>query len=198
MISQIGVLFIIFLLVLMTCVIFVKRKPQQMENFTTPVAVNVPAANNEKGKLFYVGNRRPEVPDVPIVSDKGEYEFRKPQWLYDGVWGEKCELDGKGYERCDWREKDANFPLDKKGYVYGGDTFFHLPERRIPIGGHVVKEPDCPASAKMYDNGPTYEENMKNNAPVYLQTPDMEDVLGFVPQDNNNFMELPPPKVASF
>ena len=198
MISQIAVLFVIFLLVLMTSVIFVKRKPNQMENFTTPVAVNIPAANNEDGNLFYVGNRRPFVPDVPIVSDKGKYEFRKPQWLYDGVWGEKCKLDGKGYERCDWMEQDANFPLDKVGYVYGGDTFFHLPERNIPIGGQVVKEPDCPASAKMYDNGPTYEENMKNNVPVYLQTPDMEDVLGFVPQDNNNIMELPPPKVASF
>ena len=198
MISQIAVLFIIFLLVLMTSVIFVMRKPKQMENFTTPVAVNVPAANNEDGKLFYVGNKKPEVPDVPIVSDKGEYEFRKPQWLYDGVWGERCRLDGRGYERCDWREQDANFPLDKTGYVYGTDTFFHLPEKRIPIGGQVKRGPECPASSKMYDNGLTYEQNMIENGPVYMARPDVEDVLGFVPKDNNNFLKLPLPKVASF
>lgn len=193
-------LFIIFLLLLFTTVISVimRRRGVQMENFTTPTAVNVPAANNLDGQPFFVGNRKPELPENPIVSDNGRYMFRKPQLLYDGVWGESCRLNGRGMETCDWGERDANFPLDKSGLVYGANKFFHLPEKKLKMGENIVSPPDCPASAKMYDNGLTYEENMEVNAPVYLQTPDMEDILGFVPKDNNNFMRLPPPRVASF
>lgn len=199
MFSQISVLLIIFLLLLFTSVMFVMvRRRGITENFTTPTAVNVPAANNLEGKPFYVGNRKPEKPETPIVSKEGVYRFRKPQLLYDGVWGENCNLNGEGMETCDWEQKDANFPLDKSGLVYGADKFFHLPEKKLKMGEDIVSPPDCPANAKMYDNGPTYEENMVENAPVYLQTPDMEDILGFVPKDNNNFMTLPPPRVASF
>lgn len=200
MLSQITLLFIIFMLLLFTSVIFVLIRgcKKRIENFTTPTAVNVPAANNLDGKMFYVGNRIPEKPEREIVSDIGEYMFRKPELLYDGVWGENCRLDGEGMEKCDWMEKDANFPLDKKGFSYGADKFFHMPEKKLKIGERVINPPDCPASAKMYDNGLTYEQNMVENAPVYLQTPDMEDILGFVPKNNNNFMGLPPPRIASF
>jgi hypothetical protein len=196
MLTQLSLLFIIFILLIFTIVVFFSRR-KAMENFTTPTAVNVPAANNTDGLPFYVGNDEPMKPEDPIVSSEGLYRFRKPQLLYDGVWGEKCELNGKGDEICDWKVTSSNYPLDKKDMVYGTNTFFHLPEKELPMNGAVISPPDCPATAKMYDNGPTYEEYQKINPPVYLNKPDIEDILGFYPKNNNNMVELPPPKIGN-
>ena len=196
MLVQISLLFIIFLVLLSTVVLSILKK-QKIENFTTPTAVNVPAANHTEGKPFFVGNRLPENPFPSLAPNGGKYTFRKAELLYDGVWGEKCQ-NRVGFETCDWKPTDANFPLDKKGYNYGANHFFNTPEIQLKPNEEVAAPPECPANSNMYDNGPTYEENNKINPPVYLQTPDLEDVLGFTPQNNNNFLKLPLPQIANF
>ena len=195
MISPIAVLFIIFLLLLTTFFVWaIKSKyGKTQENFTTPTALNAPVGTNLEGKDFLVGNRYPMRPDPPIVAQNAKVEFRKPQWLYDGIWGEKCELDGEGFERCNWENTSAYYPLDKKGFSYGADKFFHGPAKRMAIGEQIVSPPDCPANAPMNDSGITYQEAYEQNPPIYLAKPTLEDIYGFNPlvQDNNLY-QYPP------
>jgi len=192
MLTQISLIFIVFLLLLSTVFVFVRPRQDNFEHFKLPTqtAANIPAQNNERGKPFYVGNRHPEIEDKPIAPTHGKYEFRKQQLLYDGVWGENCLIDTQGYERCDWKESNSNYPLNKKGLTYGANKFFQEP-KRLNIGEQIVSPPDCPITAKMYREGPTYLENAIQNPPIYLKKPDQEDVLGFPPQDNNLYWNHP-------
>jgi len=190
MISQIALIFIVFLILLSTILIFINKK-QTKEDFKLPTQVpaNVPAMLNTEGKTFYVGNSENEVPDEPIVESEGKYQFRKPQLLYDGVWGENCELDGKGGMACNWKAMSGNCPLDKGDLVYGTDKFFQTPKK----WGTIISPPDCPVTAKMYPNGPTYLENARRNPPMFLDKPTVEDILGFDPatQDNTLYWNHP-------
>lgn len=191
MISQIALIFIVFLLLLTTVLVFINKKTQTKEDFKLPtqVAANVPAGNNTKGKDFYVGNDINEVPDEPIVESEGKYQFRKQQLLYDGVWGEDCKLDGQGGMKCDWKEMSGTCPLNKENLVYGTDQFFQEPKKY----GKFISPPDCPITAKMYPNGPTYMENARINPPMFLDKPTVEDILGFDPatQDNTLYWNHP-------
>ena len=196
MLAQVSLIFVIFLLLLTTVVLsLLKRKP--IENFTTPTAVNVPAANNTIGKPFYVGNREPEQPYPNLAPTSGEYMFRKSELLYDGVWGEKCKTNN-GFEKCNWNPTNANYPLKKENLNYGANHFFNYPEIQLKPNEEVAEPPECPANSNMYDGGPTYEAYNKENPAIYLQTPDVEDNLGFTPQNNNNFIELPKPQIGKF
>jgi len=194
MISQISLIFILFIILLSTVFVFIKKNPTFKENFDLPtqVAANVPAMNNTKGNNFFVGNLEPELKDNPIVESKGFYQFMKPQLLYDGVWGEQCKLNGKGEMKCDWEVKDANCPLDDAELVYGTNKFFQNP-RKLGMGDEIIQEPDCKMTDKMYQNGPTYLENNIRNPPMYLSKPSAEDILGFDPakQDNNLYWDKP-------
>lgn len=191
MLSSISLIFIIFLILLSTLIIFTTKNTVR-ENFKLPVqvAANVPAMSNTEGKKFYVGNNFSEVPDIPIVSSEGKYEFRKMELLYDGVWGEDCKLDGNGNERCDWKVKSGECPLEDNKLKYGTDNFFNTP-KRLEMGQSIVSPPDCPITAKMYYQGPTYIENQFENPPIYLDKPDTEDILGFPPQDNELYWDKP-------
>lgn len=190
MLSQISLIFILFIILLSTVLIFTRNRTQENFDLPTQTAANVPAMLHTKGKDFYVGNIVPEANDVPIVSPHGKYEFRKMQLLYDGVWGEKCALDGRGNENCNWEVMDGNCPLGKDGLSYGGDKYFHNPIKVLRMGEKVVKPPECPINMKMYRDGPTYEENMINNPPIYLEKPTMEDILGFPEQDNEIYFPM--------
>lgn len=192
MLSQIALIFILFIILLSTVLIFVKDKPNEQENFELPtqVAANVPAMNNTEGNSFFVGNEAPEKPDQPIVSSNGLVEFRKMQLLYDGVWGESCKLDGDGNMNCDWKPMNSNCPLEKDGLIYGTDNFFQNP-KRLAIGEQKVSPPDCPITSKMYYKGPTYIENVLENPPIYLHEPTIEDITGIPPQDNNLYWNKP-------
>jgi len=180
----ISCLFIIFILLIFTIVIFYTRKNKTtLESFTTPTAINVPAANNLDGKPFFVGNRYPMRPNEPIVETSGKYEFKKMKLLYDGVWGEKCYLDGRGMEKCDWDEKN------RECGKYGTDHFFHLPEKKLDMGEVVVSPPECRKSRCQKKKAKDF---------YYLEEPSFEDVFGFVPQSNRLEMDLPPPVVSTF
>jgi len=143
------IVFIFLIFILFFLVIYKKHSKTTQENFTTPTALNVPngGPNGLDGKPFFVGNKIPELKDEPIVATSAKVEFRKPQLLYDGIWGEKCELDGKGFGTCDWKFTYSNYPLDKPGFSYGADSFFHMPLKRMRIGEEIVSPPDCPADA---------------------------------------------------
>lgn len=177
----ISCIFIIFILLIFTIVIYYSKQQKAIESFTTPTAVNVPAGggNQLDGKSFLVGNRYPVKPEEPIVETNGKYQFKKMQLLYDGVWGEKCYLDGQGLERCDWSDKNRQFGK------YGTDHFFNLPEKRLEEGEVVVSPPECGGGGKCQDY-------------YYLEKPGFEDVFGFVPQNNRDELSLPLPILASF
>ncbi len=66
----ISCLFIIFILLMFTIVIFyTKTDKNTVESFTTPTAVNVPAGGpKQDGAPFLVGNRYPMHPEEPIVE----------------------------------------------------------------------------------------------------------------------------------
>jgi len=179
----ISCIFIIFILLVFTIVIFyAKTNKKTVESFTTPTAVNVPAGSaNQEGAPFFVGNRNPMRPEEPIVESNGKYEFKKMKLLYDGVWGEKCYLDGRGLEKCDWSDKNRQFGK------YGTDNFFHLPEKKLEEGEVVVSPPECRKSGCK-----------KAKDFFYLEQPGFEDVFGFVPQSNSLEMNLPLPALASF
>ena len=186
MIKQLALIFIFFVLLLCIFLVY-NRKTHENFELPTQTAVNVPPINNES--KFYVGNKNAEIPDEPIVSETGKYEFRKQELLYDGVWGERCKLDGDGNQSCDWKETSGNYPLNKKNLIYGTNKFFNNPEKKLEIGEVIVSKPDCPITAKMYDNGPTYLEHNRINPPFYLNEPSMEDILGFPKQDNELYWD---------
>ena len=166
-----------------TIVIFYTRTNNTIkESFTTPTAVNVPAgAAKLEGAPFLVGNRYPMRPEEPIVESNGTFEFKKMKLLYDGVWGEKCYLDGRGLEKCDWDDKN------REPGKYGTNHFFDLPEKKLDMGEVVVSPPECRKS------------NCKKAKDFfYLEQPGFEDVFGFVPQSNRLEIDLPPPALASF
>jgi hypothetical protein len=190
MLSAISLIFIIFIVLLSTVVMFTRVPVNEHFNLPVQKAANVPAMLHTEGKNFYVGNKVDEVPDEPIVSSTGKYEFRKMQLLYDGVWGEKCGLDGKGNERCDWEVMSGECPLDKEDLKYGANHFFQE-QKRLAMGQKVVSPPDCPITSKMYYKGPTYLENQMENPPIYLEQPSAEDILGFPPQDNELYWDKP-------
>ncbi len=192
MLTQISLIFIVFILLLSTVLIYVKPNRIQQENFYLPTqtAANVPAQNNTRGKKFFVGNTEPEPEDIPIAPDNAKYEFRKQQLLYDGVWGENCKIDNQGFEKCDWEVMSGNFPLNKEGLTYGANHFFQDP-KRLAIGQQIESPPDCPITAKMYADGPTYLEHNLLNPPIYLNSPKQEDILGFPPQDNRLYWDKP-------
>ena len=178
-------LFIIFILLIFTIVIFYTRTNKiTKESFTTPTAVNIPAgAATLEGTPFLVGNRYPMRPEEPIVESSGKYEFKKMKLLYDGVWGEKCYLDGRGLEKCDWDDKN------RQPGKYGTNHFFDLPEKKLEIGEVVISPPECRKSSS---------QKRKEKDYCYLKEPSFEDVFGFVPQSNRLEMDLPPPVVSTF
>ena len=180
----ISCLFIIFILLILTIVVFYTRTNKAtVEPFTTPTAINVPAgAPIQEGSPFLVGNRYPMRPEEPIVESSGTYEFKKMKLLYDGVWGEKCYLDGRGLEKCDWDDKN------RQPGKYGTDHFFDLPEKSLEQGEVVVSPPECRKSGC----------KRKNNDFYYLEKPTFEDVFGFVPQSNRLEIDLPPPILSTF
>jgi len=185
----ISCIFIIFILLIFTIVIYyAKTNKTTVESFTTPTAVNVPAGgvNNLEGDSFLVGNRYPVKPEEPIVETNGKYQFKKMQLLYDGVWGEKCYLDGRGLERCDWSDKNRQFGK------YGTDHFFNLPEKKLEEGEVVVSPPECSYSKLGKSDGGECQDY------YYLEKPGFEDVFGFVPQNNRDELSFPLPKLASF
>jgi len=181
----ISCLFIIFILLIFTIVIFYTRTNNTIkESFTTPTAVNVPAGSaNQEGAPFLVGNRYPMRPEEPIVESSGTYEFKKMKLLYDGVWGEKCYLDGRGLEKCDWDDKN------REPGKYGTNHFFDLPEKKLDMGEVVVSPPECRKSRC---------QKRKEKDYCYLEQPGFEDVFGFVPQSNRLEMDLPPPVLSTF
>jgi hypothetical protein len=185
----ISCIFIIFILLIFTIIIFYTRTNKTYkESFTTqistptPTAVNIPAGSPiQQGNPFFVGNRYPMIPEEPIVEPSGRYEFKKMKLLYDGVWGEKCYLDGRGLEKCDWDDKNRQFGK------YGTDHFFDLPEKKLEEGEVVISPPECRKSG--YKKQKDY---------FYLEKPTFEDVFGFVPQSNRLEIDLPPPILATF
>jgi len=178
----ISCIFIIFILLILTILIFFTRKNKvNIEKFTTPTAVNFPSANNLDGKPFFVGNCSKLEPDEPIVESSGKYEFKKMKLLYDGVWGQKCYLDGQGLEKCDWSDKNREYGK------YGTDKFFDLPVINLKQGESIVSPPEC--------HKPSYK---KRKDYYYLQEPTFEDVFGFVPQSNRLEIDLPPPRLSIF
>ena len=181
----ISCLFIIFILLIFTIVIFYTKPNNTIkESFTTPIAVNVPAgAANQEGAPFLVGNRYPMRPEEPIVESSGKYELKKMKFLDDGVWGEKCYLDGRGLEKCDWDDKN------REPGKYGTNHFFDLPEKKLDMGEVVVSPPECRKSGCQKKKAKDY---------FYLEQPGFEDVFGFVPQSNRLEIDLPPPALASF
>jgi hypothetical protein len=163
-------------------IFYTKTNKTIVESFTTPTAVNVPAGGSkQEGSPFLVGNRHPMRPEEPIVESNGKYEFKKMKLLYDGVWGEKCYLDGQGLEKCDWDYKNRQFGK------YGTNHFFDLPEKKLEQGEVVVSPPECIKSSCK-----------KQKDFCYLEEPSFEDVFGFVPQSNRLEMDLPPPVVSTF
>ncbi len=179
----ISCIFIIFILLIFTIVIFFGKTNKKIkESFTTPTAVNFPAGGGiQEGEPFLVGNYSQLEPDEPIVDSSGKYEFKKMRFLYDGVWDQKCYLDGKGLEKCDWIDKKPEF--DK----YGTNKFFDLPVINLNEGESVVSPPEC---SKQY-----YK---KEKDFFYLEKPTFEDVFGFVPQSNRLEIDLPPPRLSFF
>jgi hypothetical protein len=152
------------------------------ESFTTPTAVNVPAGlGKQEGDKFFVGNRYPMRPEEPIVESSGKYEFKKMKLLYDGVWGEKCYLDGRGLEKCNWSDKNREYGK------YGTDKFFDLPVISLKEGESILSPPDCPKPSCK-----------KRKDYYYLKEPSFEDVFGFVPQSNRLEIDLPPPILSTF
>lgn len=190
MISSIALIFIIVLILISTVLIFTKKDFKEDFKLPTQVAANVPAQFNENGKKFYVGNEQPEIPDEPIVSSDGYYKFRKMQLLYDGVWGENCNLDGNGNMKCDWKEMSSDCPLQKDNLEYGTNKFFQEP-KRLKMGEKIVSPPECPPTAKMSKCGLTYLENNLANPPLYLDKPTQEDIIGYPPQDNELYWPYP-------
>jgi hypothetical protein len=182
----ISCIFIIFILLIFTIVIFYTRTNKAtVESFTTPTAVNVPAGSaNQEGVPFLVGNRYPMRPEEPIVESSGKYEFKKMKFLYDGVWGEKCYLDGRGLEKCDWDDKNRH------PGKYGTNHFFDLPEKKLEQGEVIVSPPECRKS------GCKKQKDQKDY--YYLEKPSFEDVFGFVPQSNRLEMDFPPPMLSTF
>jgi hypothetical protein len=181
----ISCIFIIFILLIFTIVIFYNRTTNIIkESFITPTAVNVPAGTaKQEGTPFLVGNRYQMRPEEPIVESSGKYEFKKMKLLYDGVWGEKCYLDGRGLEKCDWDDKNRD------PGKYGTNHFFDLPEKRLEEGEVVVSPPECKKSGC---------KKRKAKDFFYLEQPGFEDVFGFVPQSNRLEMDLPPPVLSTF
>lgn len=179
----ISCIFIIFILLIFTIVIFFGKKNKKIkESFTTPTAVNFPSANNLDGKPFFVGNNKNSLPpEEPIVESSGKYEFKKMKLLYDGVWGRKCYLDDKGFQKCNWSDKNVEYGK------YGTDKFFDLPVINLKEGESILSPPDCPK--------PSYK---KRNDYCYLQKPTFEDVFGFVPMSNRLEIDLPPPRLSIF
>ena len=185
--------FIIFLMLLLTLSFFVFFKKNR-EDFTTPTAVNLPL---DKNKTFFVGNKFPKKPEKPIVEPTGRFQFRKPKLLYDGVWGDHCKIDGNGNETCNWKVESSYLPLDKNNFTYGTDNFLHLPLKSKPIGIEIVSVPDCSEGAQT-GVGLSYLEAYEENPPFYLDTPSVEDVLGYNPVDNNLLFPFPKPVVGTF
>jgi hypothetical protein len=205
MVSQISLIFIIFILLVSTLLVFViyriKNSAEKvLESFTTPTAVNVP---DDKPKPFYVGNKKPMRPDEPIVGTDGVFKFRKNELLYDGIYGDKCGLKN-GFKLCVWNDENSYLPLDKEGLTYATDKFLQIPKKKMPntMNGEmkegIISPPDCPMSAPMNYTGITYDEYNRANPPIYLSGPTTEDVLGFYPQNNNNIVpyDFPLPQIG--
>lgn len=196
MVKNVHIYFFLFIFVLtFVFVLVIHRKylSESKEDFTTPTAANVPAMGNLDGKPFFVGNKKEKKRDTPIVSPFGTTEFRKPQLLYDGIWGQKCALDGKGNEACDWRVEYSNYPLDKEGFSYGANNFWHLPEKKLRMGEEIISPPDCSKNDPINNTGITYLQAFEQNPPIYLCKPTMEDILGFDPNvQDNNLYKYPP------
>lgn len=114
---------LIFAIVILFTMPIIKKTE---ENFTTPTAVNVPAGGNLEGKSFFVGNKYFMKNDEPIVDSHGKYKFKKQRLLYDGIWEEKCNLDGKGFEKCNWYNS-----YDNPANIYGTNNFFQYPEKKM-------------------------------------------------------------------
>jgi hypothetical protein len=180
----ISCIFIIFILLIITIIIFFEKTNKKInESFTTPTAVNFPSDNNLDGKPFFVGNNNNNSlpPEEPIVKSSGEFEFKKMKLLYDGVWGEKCYLDERGFQKCDWSDKNRQFSK------YGTDKFLIVPEIKIEMGESIISPLGCSKSS--------YK---KLNNYSFLQKPTIEDVFGFVPQNNELDIKLPPPRLSTF
>lgn len=172
-------LLFIFILLLVLLMIFPSNKSAIEESFTTPVALHIPTGTSQDGKPFFIGNLENKM-DTPIVPTCGKYEFRKPEFLYDGVWKQDYKMaDHNKFQLCNSIVADANFPINKKGFTYAGNHFFDIPKQ---LKHQIVSPPDCPT-----DSLDEY-----NIEPVYMEEPTQQDVLGIQPMEN--FLE-PFPKV---
>ncbi len=174
-------LLFIFILLLILLMIFPTNKRNMEESFTTPVALHVPSGTNQDGKSFFIGNLENKM-DVQIVPTYGKYEFRKPEFLYDGIWKQNYKTsDNNKFQVCDSIVADANFPLDKNGFIYAGNHFFDISK---PLKHQIISPPDC--TLNFLDE--------YNIDPVYMEKPSQQDILGIQPMDN--FLD-PFPKVQT-
>ena len=185
---------IVIVLIFVVFIFFaIKSQKLNLESFTTPVPVNVPAQNNLEGKDFLVGNDYlPK--NNPIVDSDGQYQFRKEELLYDGIWGANYKYDHQGNERCDWNNRSSTLPLDTKNndLIYAADTYFKIPKKCL-FGKEVCSPPDCGwDDLTSYTTKKTYLENYKKNKPLYCIKPTFEDIFGVVPQNNMNTLYTPP------
>lgn len=183
---------VVVVLLVLVVFMFFKVRSDQIESFTTPIPVNVPAQNHLEGKNFLVGNNN-QPKGEPIVDSDGQYEFRKEELLYDGIWGADYKYDHKGNERCDWENRSATHPLPtkKKDLIYAADTFFKIPKKCL-FGKEICSPPDCDWNDMTGCKNQTYLEEYKKNRPLYCTKPTFEDVFGIVPQNNMNYSFKPP------
>ena len=163
------------------------------EDFTTPVPVNIPSANDTDGNPFNVGSN--ESNQYFESTPTGKYNFRKQELLYDGVWGKDMMYnpDSKTME-YDWSVRSSYFPLNKnKSLVYGENHFWKRPEKKLRMNEKIISPPDCDWNDYIgFNNSETYKQNYIVNKPYYLNKPTTEDILGYYPKNNQNY-ELPPP-----
>jgi len=181
------------LAILLIIPLFLMNRKRTKENFTTPVALKVPAGNNTDGNYFYVGKVENDK-NGQLTTSNGKYMLRKPELLYDGLWGSNyLNLDNQ-FQKCDWKNESANYPLDSKNknLIYGTNKYFHLPEKDM-YGKKIASPPDCKWSDYMYsDKKKTYLENYNETKAFCLTKPTFEDVWGIVPQYNFQYFPKSP------